>query len=373
MSLTLNGRRADAFARLLESGGRSDDPAVGPFVALAEALTAVPALDGPRPEFRAALRQRLVAVATVQGAGVPAVSPATRLREAGETWKVQRRMAVLAGSAAAATAIAGVGLGASRSLPGDPFYGVKRATEDVQLATTFGQEAKGRRHLEFARTRLAEVKALTGQSSALSDVMPGKPSALAALVDEASSDTIVATLQDMDDETRAGANDLIAVYRDSGSRGPLETLDAFTRTQYTDLRQVLPALPTAARAHAISSLALLTAVSKQTVTLAGSQSTPETPGPASTPRAGGKHTKSATPEPHQTTAPSGAGGGSSSSPGTSTGGAGTQPTPPADVPNDLPSQPPTIPPVLPSLTPVPTQLPTQLPDLPSLPDLPTLG
>src|SRR4051812_8498332 len=75
MSLSPNGRRADAFARLLETGGRSDDPSVGPFLALAGALTAVPALDGPRPEFRAALRQRLVAVATVQGVAGPAISP----------------------------------------------------------------------------------------------------------------------------------------------------------------------------------------------------------------------------------------------------------------------------------------------------------
>jgi hypothetical protein len=367
MSLTPNGRRADAFARLLESGGHSDDPAVGPFVALVDALGAVPALAGPRPEFRAALRQRLVAVATVQGTA-PAVSPTTRLREAGATWKVQRRMAVLAGSAAAATAIAGVGLGASRSLPGDPFYGVKRATEDVQLATTFGQEAKGRRHLEFARTRLAEVEALTGQSSALAGVMPGKPAALAALVDEASSDTIVATLQDMDDETRAGANDLIAVYRDSGSRGPLEALDEFTRTQYSDLRQVLPALPTGARAHALSSLALLTAVSKQTITLAGSESSPETPGPTATPGNGGGPSKTASPEPDQTATPSGDGSGSNSSPGTSTDGGSTQPTAPTDVPDELPSDAPTIPPLPTELpTPLPTQLPTQLPDVPDLP------
>jgi len=368
MSLSPNGRRADAFARLLESGGRSDDPAVGPFVALAESLSAVPALAGPRPEFRTALRQRLVAVATVQGAGVPAVSPATRIREAGATWKVQRRMAVLAGSAAAATAIAGVGLGASRSLPGDPFYGVKRATEDVQLATTFGQEAKGRRHLEFARTRLAEVEALTGQSSALTDAIPGKPGALGALVDEASSSTIVDTLEAMDAETRAGANDLFAVYRDTGARGPLDTLDEFTQAQYADLRQVLPALPTEARQHAITSLALLTAVSKQTVDLAGTAATsPETPGPTDTKGSGhGGGTDSPTPAADQTTSPDqGSGGGSTSSPSTVPAPGTSQPAP--DVPNQLPSDPPTIPPVLPSLSPLPTELPSQLPQLPGLP------
>ena len=61
-------RRADEFNRLLELDGRTDDPVTGPMLAVAEALRAVPMAEGPRPEFRTALRQRLVAVATVQGA-----------------------------------------------------------------------------------------------------------------------------------------------------------------------------------------------------------------------------------------------------------------------------------------------------------------
>jgi hypothetical protein len=371
MSLSPNARRADAFARLLESGGRTDDPTVGPFVALAEALSAVPAVAGPRPEFRTALRQRLVAVATVQGVDAPAVSAADRLREAGATWKVQRRMAVLAGGAAAVTAIAGVGLGASRSLPGDPFYGVKRATEDVQLATTFGQEAKGHRHLQFARTRLSEVQALTGQTDALADVIPGKPGALGALVDEASSDTIIATLEDMDEETRAGANDLFAVYRDTASRDPLEALDEFTQVQYAELSGVLPSLPPEAHRQALGSLALLSTVAKQTVRLAGTA--PESDGSSSkTPGDGDGKGNGGSAKPHKTATPS-TDGETSSSPGTSTNG-GSTPTPapvPTEVPTRLPTDAPTIPPVLPTEIPtLPTELPTSLPDVP---DLPLLG
>jgi hypothetical protein len=60
-------RRADEFSRLLESDSRTDDPVTGPLLAVADALRSVPTVDGPRPEFRTALRQRLVAVATVQG------------------------------------------------------------------------------------------------------------------------------------------------------------------------------------------------------------------------------------------------------------------------------------------------------------------
>jgi hypothetical protein len=371
MSLTPNGRRAESFARLLESGGRSDDPAVGPFVALAEALGAVPALAGPRPEFRAALRQRLVAVATVQGVDAATVSPVTKIREAGATWKVQRRMAVLAGGAAAVTAIAGVGVGASRSLPGDPFYGVKRATEDVQLATSFGQEAKGRRHLEFARTRLAEVEALAGQTDALADAIPGKPGALGALVDQASSDTIISTLADMDDETRAGAEDLFAVYRDSGSRDTLETLDAFTQAQDADLRAVLPSLPTDARRQAVGSLALINAVAKQTVRLAGTtpstdqQPAPDTTSSGGNDKPGGHHSTA----PDETATPSTGDGGATSTPDTSAPSA-PNPTTAPNAPG-VPTKAPTIPPVVPTEVPtLPTQLPTSLPDVP---DLPILG
>ncbi len=221
MTLSPTRRRAERFDELLTAGGRTDDPALAPLAALAESLRAAPAVPGPAPQFRAALRQRLVAVAAVQGVGAPAPSGADRLRETGATWRFQRRMAVLAGGAAAATAIAGVGLGASRSLPGDPFYGVKRATEDVQLATTFGQEAKGKRHLEFARTRLSEVEALSARTDTLGTFLPGTAGALGPLSDEARTATIVSTLRDMDAETRAGASDLMAVFAESGDREPL--------------------------------------------------------------------------------------------------------------------------------------------------------
>src|SRR4051794_9901735 len=250
MISTTGNRRAAQFAALLEAPARTDDPALAPYVALAGALRAMPVASGPSPEFRDALRTRLLAVATVQGVGAPDLSATARLRQAGITWNFQRRMAIVAGAAAAAPAVAGVGVGASRSLPGDPFYGVKRATERVQLATTTGQEAKGKRHLEFARTRLHEVEALVGQDSALSEFMPGQVGALGHLTNEAKTSTIVATLQDMDAETRAGAQDLLAVYTDSGRTEALQALNTFTLAQYGDLRDVVPALPTEAQPRA---------------------------------------------------------------------------------------------------------------------------
>jgi hypothetical protein len=362
MSLTRGGRRAEPFNELLEAPiARTDDPDVAPTLALATALRALPAAQPARPEFRDALRQRLMAVAAVQGVGEAAQTPAAKVRELSNTWRFQRRMAVVAGSAAAITAVTGVGIGASRSLPGDPFYGVKRASEDVQLAATFGDEAKGKRHLEFARTRLGEVEALAGRSSALTDFMPGAAGALGPLSAEDKSSTIVATLGDMDEETRAGSDALVEVALSSGSTEPLRALDEFTQEQFADLKAVLPALPQDARSRARTSLALLTAVATRTVAVANPSKVDETPGtdptpsvtksPPKRPGSGG----SKTPEPTATTEP----GTSTTTP------APTDPVDPGDLTPTIPTLPTTLPPIL------PTELP-ELP-LPTVTDLPLLG
>src|SRR4051794_3817362 len=223
MSFSPTKRRAEQFADLLERGVRTDDPGLAPMVALGTALRSAAVVDGPAPEFRTALRQRLVAVATVQGVGETA-SVTTRVRETASAWRVQRRVALVAGGVAAVTAVAGVSVGASRSLPGDAFYGLKQASESVQLAAARGDEAKGKKHLEFARARLSEVKALAGRGEAMPALVPGHPSAAGVQVASSDSGTITDTLRAMDDETRAGAEDLYAAYQQSGSTEPLTTL-----------------------------------------------------------------------------------------------------------------------------------------------------
>lgn len=359
MNLT-SSRRADEFSRLLESGARTDDPVAGPMLAVAEALRAVPRVDGPRPEFRAALRQRLVAVATVQGVGT-AETPIQRARAASGTWKVQRRLTALAAGAAVVTGVTGVGLGASRSLPGDPFYGVKRAAEGAQLATTVGTEARGKRHLEFARTRLAEVSALAGHSSALAPsagahvlAAAGDPSGRAKLV--------IDTLRAMDVETRAGANDLYAAFRESGSTEPLRALDRFTQEQYGQLQTLVDTLPPAAAPSAHSSLALLAVIATQTVHAATGSPAVGTPSGTPTPV---PSTPAAT-----TPTPRSSAGRSSQSPGSGTSSTSStkekQPTT-APLPTSLPSALPTVsPPALPTIPPLPLSgpLPTTLPTLP---------
>jgi len=340
-------RRAEEFARLLETQGRTDDPVTAPLLTVVDALTEVPATPGPRPEFRAALRQRLVAVAAVQAANPTTERTVDRVRAAGSSWKVQRRLVAVGAGAAVVTAVAGVGVGASRSLPGQPFYGVKRATEDIQLATTFGTEDRGKRHLQFARERLSEVASLSDHSSVLGQMAGKHDYAGAAVLDRATGQLIVDTLRDMDVETRAGANDLFVAYRDSGSTEPLSALNDFTVRQYRELRALVAALPAEVRAQAMSSLSLLNLVATDTVALANGA-------PSSRPD------PSITPSHRPTTPPVTPSRSPSSTPSASTEPAPSTSTTPS-VPNVVPTGPgiPSIPasPTLPT-GPLPTAVPS---------------
>jgi hypothetical protein len=344
-------RRADEFARLLETKGRTDDPVTAPLLTVVDALTEVPGIPGPRPEFRAALRQRLVAVAAVQAATPVLDRRLDRVRAAGTTWRVQRRLVAVGAGAAVVTAVAGVGVGASRSVPGEPFYGVKRATEGVQLATTYGTEDRGKRHLQFARVRLAEVSTLAEHTSALGPMSGAHVTAGAAAVDRATSRMIADTLHAMDVETRSGANDLFVAFRDTGSTEPLSALNAFTVRQYRELHALVAALPAEVRPHAMSSLALLNLVATDTVSLARAA---HPVGPSTSPSVRPSGSASSTPS-----SPSGSG---SPTPSTSRSGSdSTSPSAKPTLPVGVPSAP--VVPTIPS-SPLPTgPLPTAVPTL----------
>ena len=123
-------------------------------------------------------------------------------------------MSTLAASVVVLTSVAGVGVATARSLPGDPFYGVKRATEAVQLWATPGDDE--------------------GQAS------PGVRSHPARRGRQAAGDSpyLASTLKAMNAETREGSADLLAAYKASGSIAPLAEVVSFARKQYTDLAKL---------------------------------------------------------------------------------------------------------------------------------------
>ena len=268
-------RGAAEFARALDAGavaGRGD------LAVVAQLRTAGAALDAgvvPRAEFKDALRMRLMAVATVSAAA-PVEIPARALPAAG-AWR-RRAGAVAAGAMASVVAVSGVAVAGSQSLPGDPFYGVKRTTEAFQLRTADGDVERGTRHLDFAATRLREVRGLTLGRDAIDAGPQLGPAAMAGgitlrsaeqpLADGAAlsagvAERVRATLAEMDDQTRKGTSLLTDAYRSSRTPEPLRALSRFTSRQTAGLSELLPALPPAAQPRARASLALLSDVGEQ--------------------------------------------------------------------------------------------------------------
>ena len=263
--------RVEELARLLDGAVSGPGTLTAGHAALATRLRAVaPSLEAivsPRAEFRAALRTRLVAVATVQAAAdVPYAEPITRPKalEAAVSWsqsrKAQRRIGVTAGAMAGVIAFTGVGIAASRSLPGQPFYGLKRGAEDVQLQLTSGDQAKGTTHLEFAATRLREVKALAHGDGELALGTSGSPQAAGTALGGSLQTKINDTLSAFDSETASGRTLLESVYRKTGKPEPLRILKTFSSEQVSKLTDLLPSLPAATQASAQESLALVTDV-----------------------------------------------------------------------------------------------------------------
>lgn len=401
--------RAEELAALLDGAVAGPGSLTAAGASIATRLrTLAPALDaGPRPEFRAALRQRLVAVATVQASATALPAPAQpaarpRVAEAALSWSrtraAQRRIGVTAGAMASVVALTGVGVAATRSLPGQPFYAVKRATEGLQLDLAGNDTDRGTKHLEFAATRLREVRALAHHDDALS-LGSGTPSAAGAALSGATAERIADTLADFNRETRAGNALLTQVFRKTGKPAPLRILTTFSEQQRSRLSALLPSLPAAAEPQARTALALVAQVGSDATdllalgTCGGScypgnggpqlpaQPVP-TPGATATPGSGSGTSSSsggdngvagctcgqpsATPEP--TTAPAPATTASPTPEPTAEPTAAPTPEPtssPSPSPSPAPSDSPLLPlPPLPVPVPTPT-LPVPLPTLPA--------
>ncbi|WP_214364646.1 DUF5667 domain-containing protein [Pseudonocardia sp. H11422] len=162
-------------------------------------------------------------------------------RRPGSPSRSRRIAFVSAAALVVMVALAGTGVFVSRdALPGDALYAIKRVSESAGLAMTFGEEAKARRHLELAATRLSEVEQLIGrQQTAGPD-----PQLLESAISE------------FDAATSEGSRMLLAGRQEAGaaSLGDLRTWAAEQSARLAALRATLP-LPTMAEAD--QSIALL--------------------------------------------------------------------------------------------------------------------
>ncbi|MFC5994004.1 DUF5667 domain-containing protein [Pseudonocardia hispaniensis] len=150
----------------------------------------------------------------------------------------RRRVGVLSAAALLVmVAMAGSGVFASRdALPGDALYGIKRITESTSLALTWDDEAKARRHLDLAATRLGEIEQLVARQRA-------------AAPDPA---LLESTISEFEAAASEGSRMLLTAPQATGAwLVDLRTWAATQAARLTALRTVLPAPAVAEADHSL--------------------------------------------------------------------------------------------------------------------------
>lgn len=220
-----------------------------------------PHLDGePDPAFRAATRARLVAMAAVRS---PAPEPVTgfkrllaaRAEDATPSRWRARLTAGLAGAALTVTAAASLVALASDAQPGDVLYGLKRGTEQTQLA--LAGDARGQTLLDFASTRLEELQAMADEGPNALPAARAASDTATVLAAGADPELVIETLETMDDQTTEGTAWMAERAVSTRDDGPLDDLSVWVTTQTDGLAALAPALPDAAGAAVSHSLTLL--------------------------------------------------------------------------------------------------------------------
>jgi hypothetical protein len=222
-----------------------------------------PHLDGePDPAFREATRARLVAMAAVRSPEPEPVSPLRRLLAARASdvapapWRA-RLTAGLAGAALTVTALSTLVALSDGARPGDVLYGLKRGTEQTQLA--LAGDSRGHTLLDFASTRLGELQYLVSEDAAALPAA-GAPSGSAAqvvLAAGADPELVIETLDTMDAQTTEGAAWLAERAVTKQDAAPLEDLASWTSAQTAGLSALQADVPGEAQDALADSLALL--------------------------------------------------------------------------------------------------------------------
>jgi hypothetical protein len=245
MTTNRTSRRAEDFDRALTVPNGRVDPAMAALVAIAGALAATP--QRATPVFKDALRTKLMAEAASLAAAGTAAAPAASVPAATAPLRAlpkllaQPAMQVATGGLAAAIAVTGLGVGSSRSLPGDALYGLKRNVEGLQVGLAGGPTAEAMALLEHAQTRLDEVHALLARGDL---------------------DRVAGALEALDTELHRATSRLLAEARD-GSRLAYDTLTDGLAGIRADLLATLPDLPGEALPAAFSALQTLNVTAVQ--------------------------------------------------------------------------------------------------------------
>ncbi|WP_137812626.1 DUF5667 domain-containing protein [Gandjariella thermophila] len=270
--------RSEQFARAVEAlpedGGSLDrhpvTPPPGPVdevlageLALVGLLRRAAATAGPDPEARGRIRQRVLDGLAERPPSRAPLPPTTACRQ-GRAGRAShgkhssrrrppsrddayartrgRLLVALAAALCLVLSLGATSLLLSRdALPGDSLYWVKRTAETASLGLSFGDAAKGRRHLGFASSRLDEIQTMVTRDNASGAEQANR---------------YLGVLADFEADSAAGARELAA----SGTNGDdtvLASLRDWANAQAQRLDAVRAELPALAATRSANSLALL--------------------------------------------------------------------------------------------------------------------
>jgi uncharacterized protein DUF5667 len=218
----------------------STDPMIS---ALVHRLATVPPPPGPSPEFTSQLHAQLVAVTSrlvAEGA------PETAGRD-GRRWLRRRRFPLRRPLAVVGTLVlifalllGGAVWLSSSSLPGDSLYGLKRASENVQLSLTGGTGARAKEYLTLAKRRANEVSALLSRVSALA---AGAGPQAADGISAHTAKLITDTLGEADSDLRNASRLLTGKAVANRSPDPLRVLLGAVPDQIARLGSIVDRIP----------------------------------------------------------------------------------------------------------------------------------
>lgn len=254
----------------------STEPRITALMAQLEELSRAESAVLPRAEFRSELRAQLVAItprivaehAPANG-GVdivgeaassrvavlerPAPAPASRAGKANPRpyrdsfWRklrdvpIGRPLAIAASIVAVLALVLGGAVYMSRdAVPGDTLYGLKRASERVELSFADNDTERAQDYLKFAATRVDEARTLATRASASA---AGSGALAGGRLSDETADLITDALQSADGNTQTATRLLGGVAIDQASPGPLDTLTAWAPAQLARLAELRAAVP----------------------------------------------------------------------------------------------------------------------------------
>ncbi len=262
------GRRRDAGPTSLEAN-------------LVKRLRALPG-PAPEPRFTSELRAQLVAITarivseSATADADPADSAVARSRATGgRTVRALRRpVLALAGASTVLVLLLGMAVWMSNgSLPGQSLYGVKRASENVQLSMAGNDVAKAQAYLELAGNRVREAAKLLTQPSAM--LASGGINADGKRISPHTASLVRDTLASADDDTVHGMQLLSRAAVAQLSKDPLTKMTTWWPGQNTRMTEVRNRIPAGAlRTRAQASVLLLQRIATRTGQLAHAMGCP---------------------------------------------------------------------------------------------------